>query len=227
MLIAGWEKNSFVDYPGKIAVVVFTPGCNLDCYYCHNRSLLIPEKNPELISEIDVFAYLEKRRGLLDAVVISGGEPTLQKDLAEFIGKVKEKGFLVKLDTNGTNPQVLKMLLKANLLDYIAMDFKAPFSKYKEICATDSFEAEIKASIKLLLEGKVAYEFRTTVVPELSEVDIWEMAQVIAGAHYYYLQQYRPPEFLPETREPHNPAFLRRAALRAAEWVNVCKTRGI
>jgi pyruvate formate lyase activating enzyme len=234
MQIAGLEKNSVVDYPGRIAAVVFTPGCNLDCYYCHNRLLLEKDSRPDLLPEQDVLSFLEKRRKFLDGVVISGGEPTLQKDLTGFITKVKSLGYRVKLDTNGTNPVVLKELLAKRLIDYVAMDLKAPFAKYGQICGNDSFLERIKASIELLLSGQVAYEFRTTFVPELTEEDLLEMAKLIQGARLYVLQQYRLPELPVDERKAlrlqqpsHNSNYIRQIAEKIAEVVEVCETRGI
>jgi pyruvate formate lyase activating enzyme len=234
MQIAGLEKNSVVDFPGKIAAVVFTPGCNLDCFYCHNRFLLAKETCPELLSEEDVLRFLEKRKNLLDGVVISGGEPTLQQDLQKFIVMVKSLGYSVKLDTNGTNPDVLKELFAKRLVDYVAMDFKAPLAKYKQICGDDSFLVRIKESIKLLLLGQVPYEFRTTFVPELAEEDILEMAKVIQGARLYVLQQYRIPELPSDEKkalrlqqQPHSPDYIRQTAQKIIELVEVCETRGV
>ena len=131
MLIAGFQKTSFVDYPGKIAAVVFTPYCTMRCTYCHNRHIL--GKEAQLLDEQAVLEYLEKRRDMLDAVVISGGEPTLQKNLPQFISLVKSMGFMIKLDTNGSNPKLLSQLIAEGMLDYIAMDIKAPFEKYSII----------------------------------------------------------------------------------------------
>jgi pyruvate formate lyase activating enzyme len=234
MQIVGLEKNSVVDFPGKIAAVVFTPGCNLDCYYCHNRFLLTQETWPELLSEENVLKFLEKRKNLLDGVVISGGEPTLQKDLEKFIVTVKKLGYSVKLDTNGTNPDVLKELFAKRLIDYVAMDFKAPLAKYKQICGNDSFLEWIKESIQLLLLGQVPYEFRTTFVPELAEEDILEIARVIQGARRYVLQQYRIPELPSDQKKalrlqqkPHSPDYIRQTAQKVDTLVKVCETRGV
>lgn len=236
MQIAGLVKNSVVDYPGRIAAVVFTPGCNLDCYYCHNRFLLSKDTWGDLLSEEEVIKFLVKRKTLLDGVVISGGEPTLQKDLTEFIQKLKNIGYHIKLDTNGTNPDVLKKLLQNNLLDYVAMDFKAPFQKYGQICGLDSLETleKIKESMHVLLTGEIAYEFRTTFVPELKKEDILEMAEYIKGARLYVLQQYRQPDLPDDERTAlrlkqaaHSAAYLKDTAQKAAEMVKACETRGI
>lgn len=236
MQIAGIVKNSVVDYPGRIAAVLFTPGCNLDCYYCHNRFLLTKETWGDLLHEEDVLSFLVKRKKLLDGLVISGGEPTVQKDLKEFIRKVKKLGYDIKLDTNGSNPELLKDLIENELIDYVAMDFKAPFAKYGQICGIDAPPVlkKIKDSIKLLLTGIITYEFRTTFVPELTKEDILEMAKFIEGARLYVLQQYRMPE-LPDNeqlalrlqRYTHGADYLRETAQKAEEMVAVCETRGI
>jgi pyruvate formate lyase activating enzyme len=232
MRIVGLEKNSVVDFPGQLAAVVFSPGCNLDCYYCHNRSIIGQVRPEQLLAEEEVFAFLEKRRGLLDGVVFSGGEPTLQPDLAEVMGQVKKLGFLCKLDTNGTNPAVLRDLISEGLVDYVAMDFKAPFHKYALICGNNSntFLDNIRESIALLLTEKVAYEFRTTVVPELTEEDVLQMAAAIRGARLYVLQQYRVPEFAQNEkikRTPHPSAFLRKMVVKVSGLVKKCEHRGV
>ncbi len=170
MKIAAIQRTSFVDYPGKIAAVVFTPGCNLDCFYCHNRMLLGNDGNYAGTTPVSqVLEYLRERQGLLDAVVLSGGEPTLQPGLADFIHEIRELGYRVKLDTNGTHPTVLALLLDAGLVDYVAMDVKAPPEKYDSICGVSVDHDSIDKSIGLVLSGPVTYEFRTTVVPQLTE----------------------------------------------------------
>lgn len=232
MRIVGLEKNSVVDFPGQLAAVVFSPGCNLDCYYCHNRSIIGQVRPGQLLAEEEVFAFLEKRRGLLDGVVFSGGEPTLQPDLAEVMGKVKKLGFLCKLDTNGTNPAVLRDLISEGLVDYVAMDLKAPFHKYAQICGNknNTFLDKIRESIAFLLTEKVDYEFRTTAVPELTEEDVLQMAAAIRGARLYVLQQYRVPEFAQNEkmqRAPHPSAFLREMAVKVSGFVQKCELRGV
>ncbi|MDD2402627.1 MAG: anaerobic ribonucleoside-triphosphate reductase activating protein [Clostridia bacterium] len=215
MKIAGLGKNSVVDYPRKIAAVVFTLGCNLDCYYCHNRILIEEGIKQDIIPLDDIFCFLEKRQGILDGVVISGGEPTLQSGLEDFICKVKELGYSVKLDTNGSNPEILEDLMKKGLIDYVAMDLKAPFRKYKDICGNDKFINSIKESTKILFSGKVDYEFRTTFVPELTGEDILEIVNVIKDAQLYVLQQYRIPIVPNDSKKanrllqkPHSSKFI-------------------
>ena len=191
MKIAGLQKNSMIDYPGNLSAVVFTQGCNMNCGYCHNRCLIGANSKNEIIEQQAVVAFLEKRRGLLDSVVVSGGEPTLQKDLPEFLEMVKGMGYKTKLDTNGTNPECLRLLIKNNLLDYVAMDIKAPLCKYRKVCCSQVDTQSLSESINILKEDMVKYEFRTTYTPELCEEDLIDISETIRGAQRYVLQQYR------------------------------------
>jgi len=193
MLFGGLQKVTLVDYPGKIAATVFTVGCNFFCPFCHNPELVDPEliKTQPLIEEKEILDFLKERKDYLQALCITGGEPTLQKDLKNFIKKVKKLGYLVKLDTNGSNPQVLKELLKENLIDFIAMDIKAPFNKYHLFTKEKDFTKEIKESIELIKNSKIDYEFRTTLDPlNLTKEDILKIAELIKGSKAYYLQQF-------------------------------------
>ncbi len=204
MEIAGFVKNSFVDYPGNIAATVFTCGCNMNCWYCHNRALISAQKGE--YDEHKIIEFLKERKGFLDAVVISGGEPTLQPDLAEFITKVKDLGYLVKLDTNGTNPEVLESLIKKGLIDYIAMDIKAPFKKYKNITMVPDIE-KIKQSVNIIKNSQVAYEFRTTFAPTLSIDDIKQILVELDDIECYSLQEYKRPDFITQDVLPnHKPS---------------------
>ena len=191
MKIAGLQKNSMIDYPGNLSAVVFTQGCNMNCGYCHNRCLIGANSKNEIIEQQAVVAFLEKRRRLLDSVVVSGGEPTLQKDLPEFLEMVKGMGYKTKLDTNGTNPECLRLLIKNNLLDYVAMDMKAPLCKYRKVCCSQVDTQKLSESINILKEDMVKYEFRTTYTPELCEEDLIDISETIKGAQRYVLQQYR------------------------------------
>jgi len=232
MKIAGIQKNSFVDYPGKVAAVIFTRGCNMNCYFCHNRHLLT-ECEGEQYDDSEILSFLNDRKKFLDAVVISGGEPTLQPGLAEFIRKIKALGFLVKLDTNGTRPGILKELIDEGIIDYAAMDIKAPFERYEEICGTPVDIERIQESINLLMQGRIEYEFRTTVVPELTEEDIIKISGRIKGARLYILQQYRQPPLgsgpvdYRILKPPHNPLFIREMSEKTAVMVSARQTRGI
>ena len=232
MNIAGIEKCSFVDYPGRLAAVLFTPGCNWDCYYCHNRAVLggpVPAMTPWLDTEVTL-AWLEDRRGFLDGVVISGGEPTLQSGLADFIRRIRLKGYLIKLDTNGSRPTVLRDLLDQRLVDYVAMDVKAPLEKYEAVCGAPVDHGAVHESIDLLLEGRVDYEFRTTVAPQLTEADIVAIARRIRGARRYVLQQYRRPasnDSDPRLATPPHPARWPSRVLEEIETlIECCETRG-
>ncbi|NMA67104.1 MAG: anaerobic ribonucleoside-triphosphate reductase activating protein [Clostridiaceae bacterium] len=191
MLIAGFQKSSLLDYPKKISAVIFTQGCNMDCSYCHNRRIIEPGYKDSCLSDVEILTFLMKRKKLLDGVVVTGGEPTLQKDLLSFISKVKNMGYSIKLDTNGTNPDVLNELINNELIDYVAMDIKAPLSNYDKICCTKVDTEKIKKSIELLLKGNIEYEFRTTYVPGLKEDDLISICKSIEGAQQYVVQQYK------------------------------------
>lgn len=196
MTISGLIKSSFVDYPGHIACVLFVPGCNYDCYYCHNRSLLdgsAARIDPGLIDN-----FLRKRAGLLDGVVISGGEPTLQKGLIPFVKELKKLGYEIKLDTNGSSPEVIQELLALGLLDYYAVDYKAPALRYRELCRSQRDAETVLRTIGLLHCAKVPFEVRTTVIPQLHESDLITMAKELPLLPRYVLNPYRKPErFLP------------------------------
>lgn len=190
MKIAGFEKLSLVDYDGYTACTIFTPGCNLRCPFCQNASLL--NSAEYFIPEEEIFAHLKKRKGLIDAICISGGEPTLFEDLPDFIREVRTYGVRVKLDTNGTNPTMLRALLEENLLDYVAMDIKNAPQKYDLTAGCRLDFSKIEESICLLKNSSIGYEFRTTVVAEFhEEEDIRAICNLIDGAPAYYLQQFR------------------------------------
>ena len=190
MKISGLQKLTLLDYPGKMACTVFTYGCNFRCGFCHN-ALLVTEENSDNISEDEFFSFLKKRQGILDGVCISGGEPTLQKDLCDFIKKVKALGYAVKLDTNGTNPELLKTLLEENLLDYVAMDIKNSPEKYNLTCGCEVDISAVKESVSLLKGSNIDYEFRTTTVREYhSAEDFKAIAQWLRGDSRYFLQHF-------------------------------------
>ena len=191
MKIGGFQKFSLIDYPGKISAIIFTQGCNFRCPYCHNPELVDPKLFTSALDEDLILSFLRKRVGKLDGVVITGGEPLLQHDLIEFIKKVKEMGYLVKLDTNGSYPEKLERLLAKNLIDYIAMDVKAPLEKYHDVVRTDVCTEKIMESITMILNGNIDYEFRTTVVKDLlTEDDLICIAKLIRGAKRYVLQKF-------------------------------------
>lgn len=197
MMIDGFQKVTLLDFPNKVSCILFTRGCNLKCPFCQNSSLIGQEKGPSEISEEEIFAYLEKRKGILDGVVISGGEPLLQRAIKDFIRKIKAMGLLVKLDTNGSNPKLLKELVNDSLIDYVAMDIKNDFSKYGmtvgKICGID----KIKESIEFLKQGKVNYEFRTTIVKEFHTIqDISAICGMIGTNCKYYIQNFEDSDYV-------------------------------
>jgi len=204
MEIRGHQKSSFIDYPNKIATVFFTGGCNFRCGYCHNSTLVRNED--EVINEEYIFQYLEKRKKLIDAVCISGGEATLHSGLYDFIKQVKAMGYLVKLDTNGTNSTMVKKLLDEGLLDYIAMDIKAPFSKYSDVVKINVNLEEIEQTINLIKNSQIDYEFRTTICKELLEPeDILNIARELEGSNRYILQNFRDGDTVLEGKNKFTP----------------------
>jgi len=233
MRIAGIEKSSFVDYPGRLATVLFTPGCNMDCFYCHNRHLLGPAEEDRIHDSQDVLNFLRSRQGLIDAVVISGGEPTLQPDLFEFMYQVRQMRFDIKLDTNGLKPWAIKSLLTHKLVDFIAMDIKAPLHKYFRIVNRDVPQEILRESIDLIMSSNVDYEFRTTVAPLLTLSDILDIATTIRGAKRFTLQQYRQPGLgvnmfgLVEYPDPHPAHFLHQAHELVSKFFPHCEIRGL
>ena len=223
MLIAGFQKTSFVDYPGQPCAVVFTPYCNMNCVYCHNVHII--GREAPLIPEEPVLEYLEKRAGLLSAVTISGGEPTLQQNLEAFILRVKTFDYQVKLDTNGTKPQVLLSLLGKNLLDYVAMDVKAPVYKYDEITGGTADIDSIRKSITVIRNSGIPHEFRLTFAPQLNLEDAVETARMVKGCDRFYLQQYRPRN--EQDPRAHSPADVLRAGEAIAREIGNCTVRGL
>lgn len=192
MKISGLQKTSLLDYPDKVSAIIFTQGCGFRCGYCHNPEL-IPAATKEEggFKTEEILEFLNKRKKVLDAVVITGGEPTLQRDLLDFIRQVKKLGYLVKLDTNGTNPEMLKKIIKEGLVDYIAMDIKAPLKNYHRVTQTKVDLAKIKTSIKLIMKSGIDYEFRSTILPRLhNKEEVKEMARLIKGAEKYFLQAF-------------------------------------
>lgn len=192
MRISGLQKLTLLDFPGHTACTVFTGGCNYRCPFCHNAELVLrPGEQPE-IPEAEFFSLLQKRRGLLDGVAVTGGEPTLQPDLPEFLQRIREMGYAVKLDTNGTHPDLLKRLVAEDLVQYAAMDIKNSPGRYAETAGTEDPQLDrIRESAAFLLEGTVPYEFRTTVVRELHRPeDLAEIGRWLQGAERYFIQCY-------------------------------------
>ncbi len=193
MEIHGIQKLTLLDYPGHTACTVFTGRCNFRCPFCHNASLVLrPEEQPLLDAE-ELFSLLKKRKGMLDGVCITGGEPTLQKDLGELCARIRDLGFAVKLDTNGARPAVLSSLLERELVDYVAMDIKASRERYPLVCGVKDLDtAPVEESVQMLMGGKVSYEFRTTLVRELHRrEDMHAIGVWLRGAKAYFLQEFR------------------------------------
>ncbi len=196
MKIGGLIKFTLIDFPGRPAAVVFTQGCNFRCRYCHNPELVYPHLFLEPMPEEDLFAFLKRRQGTLEGVVITGGEPTLHEDILDFTAKIKQMGFAIKWDTNGTRPEMLRKAYQRKLLDYVAMDLKAPLEKYSAITGVDFNPEIIKESMKLIKESGVPYQFRTTYDKEvLTDEDISAIRSLTDEQHY------RVQECLPVTKE--------------------------
>jgi pyruvate formate lyase activating enzyme len=186
--IGGLQKFSAVDYPGKLAAVIFLNGCNYKCPWCHNSALLNNEYS-ELLT--DIVSFLKSRVGLLDGVVITGGEPTIYPKLSEFIRLIRSIGLLIKLDTNGSNPKEIQKIISEGLIDYIAMDIKAPPQKYSQVCGVNVDIKAIGDSIKIILNSKVPFEFRMTLVPQIESTDAEDIASLIGNRGKLILQRYR------------------------------------
>jgi pyruvate formate lyase activating enzyme len=197
MKIGGLQKVSLIDYPGKISAIIFAQGCNFRCPYCHNPELVDPKRYAALIPSKDLLEFLSVRMGKLDAVTITGGEPTIQRDLMALIRQIRNMGYSVKLDTNGSHPEVLADLLKEKIVDFIAMDVKAPPEKYQNIVSAPVNIDDIRRSIRLVLKSKIPHEFRTTIVrSQLALEDIVAIAREIEGAKRYVLQKFQQTKTL-------------------------------
>ena len=255
MLIGGLQKFSLLDYPGYVSAIVFTQGCNFRCHFCYNPMLVWPssvkttegkpeevgkvknissqdenQKGHSLISEDDLFVFLEHRLDKLDAVVVTGGEPTIHKDLPEFLKKIRYLGYQIKLDTNGTNPEMLEGLIKKSLVDYIAMDLKAPFEKYDVVAGVQPDLSKIKKSIKIIKKGKIPYEFRTTVVPDLiQKEDIKKMGEQINGGDRWFLQKFKSDGALVnksfQEAEVYSDEDMEELRKIASKYVKLCEVR--
>lgn len=220
MNFGGFTALTLIDYPGKTAAMVYTIGCNFRCPYCHNPEL-VDETIEKTFPEDFILGFLENRIGLLDGVVITGGEPTMHgDDLLSFMEKVKALGFSVKLDTNGTDPNFIRKAIQRNIVDYIAMDVKAPLASYHENVGRPVDTDAIKESITLLMQGAVPYEFRTTVVKALlSPHDVENIAKEIQGATQYYLQKFVPTKIL-------NPQFKHKVSYTDEEFETLKERAG-
>ena len=239
MIIGGLEKMTLIDYPGQLAAIVFTKGCNFRCHFCYNPLLVWPdretdekkyEKTCPIILEDEFFLFLKSRQGKLDGVVITGGEPTLHNDLPEFIKKIIDLGYKIKLDTNGTNPEMLGVLLKENLIDYIAMDLKAPLDKYESVVGVKTNCQNLVKSVKMIIESGLPHEFRTTVVPGLLNLaDFTAMGEIIEGAHTWYLQKFKSDTQLVdrvlEKNLPFSDTDMEAMVEVGKKYVKICELR--
>jgi len=237
MVIGGLEKLTLLDYPQHLAAIIFTQGCNFRCHFCYNPLLVLPrngsddkEKGLSPLSPQNLFLFLRERVGRLEGVVITGGEPTLHPDLPEFIADIKALGYLVKLDSNGTNPDMLDRLIKAHLIDYIAMDIKAPLSRYSEVVSVPVDCDKLKKSVKIIQESGLPYEFRTTVVPGLlSRPDFAVMGAEIAGSAKWYLQNFKSDTDLVDGHYQGHSAYTRQEmedfAAIGRQYVDLCEVR--
>ncbi|MDX1709110.1 MAG: anaerobic ribonucleoside-triphosphate reductase activating protein [Desulfobacterales bacterium] len=232
MQIGGLLKNSMIDYPGKLSCGIFLTGCNFECPYCHNPNLVSSCSQPRPEFDTDsVLRFIETRKGFLDGVVISGGEPTLQADLHDLCRQIKEMGYPVKLDTNGSRPQVLERLIADELVDYIAMDLKTDPVQYATYIQANCNAKAIFASIEIIMNSAVAYEFRTTCVkPIVTEQIIENISRLIEGARLYALQRFHEsemlhPEFFKETNYEYSDQELEQLKAVAEPWVKRCISR--
>lgn len=230
MQISGFQKLTLLDFPGTMACTVFTKGCNFRCPYCHNASLVVGADAP-VIEENELLSFLKKRQGILEGVAITGGEPLLHRDIKELLLKIKELGYKIKLDTNGSNPSLLKELVSLNLLSYVAMDIKNSKENYYKAIGTDKISLELLEESKdFLLENRVPYEFRTTVVKGIHEKeDIVSLAKWIGGAEKLFLQQFKDSGELiaPEDLEAFSKEEMEELAELAKPYVKSVTLRGI
>lgn len=229
MKIYGLQKMTLLDYPGHVACTVFLGGCDFRCPFCHNFDLACGREQP-VMEEEELLAFLEKRKGLLDGVAITGGEPTLSPGLGDLLGRIRQLGFLVKLDTNGAHPDVLRSLLERELVDYFAMDIKNSPEKYARTAGRETVDlGRIRESIALLMEKASDYEFRTTVVKELHEEDDFRrMGEMIRGAKQYFLQQFTDRDSVPFGNfHAYSAEEMKAFAKIASEYVLRVQLRGI
>ncbi len=228
--IKGYIPSSLLDYPGKICSVIFLPHCNFRCPFCQNPDLITKPDNIPNIELKKISEHLKSRRKWLDGVCITGGEPCLHSNLPKFLSEIKKLGFLVKLDTNGANPKMLKELIEKKLVDYIAMDIKAPLKDYDKVAKVKVNKKDIQESINLIKKSKVDYEFRTTVVPKFTgKKEIKEIGKWLKGSKRYYLQQFRAVKTLDKTFEkvkPYPPEKLKEFAKIMKPFFKSVKVRG-
>lgn len=229
MNIAGLQKMTLLDYPGRIACTVFLAGCSLRCPFCHNASLVLPERcPPPLMPPEELLRFLQSRQGKLDGVCITGGEPTLHWDLPQLIGAIRDLGFPVKLDTNGTNPAMLRELLEDDLLDYVAMDIKNCPARYDETCGGVSVLPLVQESVRLLMDSHVDYEFRTTVFsPAHSPEEMAAIGQWLRGAKRYFIQAFVDSGDLIGTGKPLSQDEMNTLLQTVRPYLPTAQLRGI
>jgi pyruvate formate lyase activating enzyme len=222
MKIAHLLSTTLIDYPNKVAALAYTAGCNFRCPFCHNSELVLPEKISamQLIPEDDILEFLHQRGHFLDALSITGGEPTLHEDLPYFIAKVKQLGLLVKLDSNGSRPQVIKKLFDKHLIDYIAMDVKGPTERYSELAGIKVDMDLISATIEQIIERAPDYELRTTVAPTITTEDIEGTIKLVKGSKRYFLQAF----VVPDGKDLVDPSWNEKTALSKIELQEIWKT---
>ncbi len=230
MLILGFQKMTLLDFPNKVAATVFTGGCNFRCPFCHNALLVTEIDKSTAYSAEEVLSFLKTRKGLLDGVCITGGEPMLQPDIADFMKEIKDLGFLLKLDTNGSYPEKLKKVVEEGLIDYVAMDVKNSAEKYGATIGIENYDlSAVDESIDFLLKGKVDFEFRTTVIKEFHTVeDIEKIAQRIAGAPKYFIQNFVDSgNLIGENLHPHSREILDEMLFSAKKIIPNAALRGV
>ena len=229
MIIKGLQKTTLLDFPSKVACTVFTGGCNFRCPFCHNASLVLTPKDVPEIPEEEFFTFLQKRRGVLEGVCITGGEPLLQNDIIPFIERIHSMGFAVKLDTNGSFPDKLRDIIERGIIDYVAMDVKNCRDKYALTAGFDGDVDKMYKSIEYIMSCGIPYEFRTTVVKELHTVqDIEKLAREISGARAYYLQGFvDSDDLIGQNYTAHTEDIMRQMLAAATPHVKVCQLRGI
>lgn len=232
MEFKGFERLSLIEWPGKVVAVAFAPGCNMRCPYCQNRDLIINPENIPTIKEGEIIKRLKSRRKWLDGLILSGGEPTIHSDLPAFAQKIKKTEFKLGLETNGSNFEMLDRLINQELIDYIAMDVKAPLNeeKYREVCRSKISITNIKKSIKKIKESGIDHEFRTTIVPGLlSTDDIIKIVRELKGAEKYYIQQFNPENTLDKELEkvkPYSSEKLKEVSEKISREFKKCEVRG-
>jgi len=230
MKIGGFQKTSLLDYPDNVSAIVWTVGCNFHCPFCYNKDIV--EGKTSLISEEEIFVFLEKRKGLIDGLVITGGEPLMQEDIADFCEKVKKLGYIVKIDTNGTYPQKLQELVDKKLVDYIAMDVKAPKKKYNNLSGVKVDIKKIQESIDIIKQSGINYEFRTTFIREfLTQKDIIEIGEWLRDSKRFYIQQFKNDVPMISSKMSTIKPYSREEILDTLEKVKAffefCDVRGI